>query len=117
MSLLDQMRLHGRHYTDTLDGGVALHANLEEHLSKEQYLKVLDIAIKEGTSYFTFNIPNSSCDKCGYITKSPIKKCPKCGGEDITWWTRIIGYLRPVKGFSKGRRVEAAKRIYNKPQC
>ncbi|MFR9592166.1 MAG: anaerobic ribonucleoside-triphosphate reductase, partial [Rikenellaceae bacterium] len=117
ISLLDQMRLHGRHYTDTLDGGVALHANLEEHLSKEQYLKVLDIAIKEGTSYFTFNIPNSSCDKCGYITKTPIKKCPKCGSEDITWWTRIIGYLRPVKGFSKGRRVEAAKRIYNKPQC
>ncbi|MFI3320292.1 MAG: anaerobic ribonucleoside-triphosphate reductase [Rikenellaceae bacterium] len=117
ISLLDQMRLHGRHYTDTLDGGVALHANLEEHLSKEQYLKVMDIAIKEGTSYFTFNIPNSSCDKCGYITKAPIKKCPKCGCEDITWWTRIIGYLRPVKGFSKGRRVEASKRIYNKSAC
>ncbi|MFI3303958.1 MAG: anaerobic ribonucleoside-triphosphate reductase [Rikenellaceae bacterium] len=113
-SLLDQMRLHGRNYTDTLDGGVALHANLEEHLSKEQYLKIMDIAVKEGTSYFTFNIPNSSCDKCGYISKSPIKKCPKCGGEEITWWTRIIGYLRPVKGFSKGRRVEANKRIYNR---
>ncbi len=117
ISLLDQMRLHGRNYTDTLDGGVALHANLEEHLSKEQYLKIMDIAIKEGTSYFTFNIPNSSCDKCGYITKSPIKKCPKCGSEEITWWTRIIGYLRPIKGFSKGRRVEASKRIYNKQQC
>ncbi|MFI3286030.1 MAG: anaerobic ribonucleoside-triphosphate reductase [Rikenellaceae bacterium] len=117
ISLLDQMRLHGRHYTDTLDGGVALHANLEEHLTKTQYLKVLDIAIKEGTSYFTFNIPNSSCDKCGYITKTPITKCPKCGSEEITWWTRIIGYLRPIKGFSKGRRVEANRRIYNKPQC
>ncbi len=116
-SLLDQMRLHGRHYTDTLDGGVALHANLEEHLSKEQYLKIMDIAIKEGTSYFTFNIPNSSCDKCGYISKVPLKKCPKCGSEDITLWTRIIGYLRPVKGFSKGRQVEAGKRIYNKQGC
>ncbi len=114
ISLLDQMRLHGRHYTDTLDGGVALHANLEEHLSKEQYLKIMDVAIKEGTSYFTFNIPNSSCDQCGYISKSALKKCPKCGSEQITWWTRIIGYLRPVKGFSKGRRVEADKRIYNK---
>ena len=116
-SLLDQMRLHGRHYTDTLDGGVALHANLEEHLSKEQYLKIMDIAIKEGTTYFTFNIPNSSCDKCGYITKVPIEKCPKCGSKDITVWTRIIGYLRPVKGFSKGRQVEAGKRIYNHSQC
>ncbi|MFR9503891.1 MAG: anaerobic ribonucleoside-triphosphate reductase [Rikenellaceae bacterium] len=117
ISLLDQMRLHGRHYTDTLDGGVALHANLEDHLSKAQYLKILDIAIKEGTSYFTFNIPNSSCDKCGYITKTPIDKCPKCNSDQITYWTRIIGYLRPVKGFSKGRRVEASKRVYNKAQC
>lgn len=113
MSVLEQFRLHGRGYTDTLDGGVALHCNLEDHLSKEQYLKLIDYAVQEGTSYFTFNIPNSQCDDCGYITKHQIKKCPKCGSEKITWWTRIIGYLRPIKGFSKGRREEANKRIYH----
>lgn len=92
--------------------GSALHCNLEEHLSKEQYLKLINFAIQEGTSYFTFNIPNSKCDKCGHIVKAPITKCPKCNSENITWYTRIIGYLRPISSFSKDRQIEAAKRTY-----
>ena len=81
-------------------------------VSKEQYLKLIDFAIQEGTSYFTFNIPNSKCDKCGHIVKAPINKCPKCNSENITWYTRIIGYLRPISSFSKDRQIEAAKRTY-----
>jgi ribonucleoside-triphosphate reductase len=114
IDVLQRCRLHGKRFTNKLSGGVALHCNLEEHLSKEQYIKLIDYAIKEGTSYFTFNIPNSECNNCKYITKSPIKKCPHCGSEDITWWTRIIGYLRPISAFSKGRQIEASKRIYSK---
>ena len=37
-SVLDKFRLHGREFTGLLDGGVGLHCNLEDHLSKEQYL-------------------------------------------------------------------------------
>lgn len=114
IDVLERFRMHGKAFTDQLSGGVALHCNLEEHLSKSQYLKLIDYAIQQGTSYFTFNIPNSECNNCKYITKSPIKKCPHCGSEDITWWTRIIGYLRPISAFSKGRQVEASKRIYSK---
>ena len=95
-------------------GGQAVHANLEEHLSKEQYLKLIDFAIAQGTNYFTFNIPNSQCDNCNFITKYPITKCPKCGSKHITQWTRIIGYLRPIKAFSEARKVEAEKRTYSK---
>ena len=40
--------------------------------------------------------------------------CPKCGGEHITWYTRVIGYLRPVSAFSKDRQIEASKRTYSK---
>ena len=112
IDILQKFRLHGKRYVDSLDGGVALHCNLEEHLTKEQYLKLMKYAIENGTNYYTFNIPNSKCEKCGYISKHPIKKCPKCGSEDISWWTRIIGYLRPIKGFSKGRRIEADRRYY-----
>jgi ribonucleoside-triphosphate reductase len=83
-TILDRFRLHGREFTGLLDGGVGLHCNLEEHLSKEQYLKLIDFAIENGTSYFTFNIPNSQCDDCSYITKVPILKCPKCGSNHIT---------------------------------
>lgn len=113
-SVLDKFRLHGRNFTSTLDGGVGCHINLEEHLSVEQYIKLIEFAVQEGTSYFTFNIPNSECDDCHYITKHPITKCPKCGSTKITWYTRIIGYLRAIKNFGKERQIEASKRIYNK---
>ena len=112
-SILDKFILHGRQTYQYTDGGSALHCNLDAHLSKEQYLKLIDFAIQEGTSYFTFNIPNSKCEECGHIVKAPIKTCPKCQSSNITWYTRIIGYLRPVTAFSKDRKLEAEKRTYS----
>ena len=112
-SVLDKFILHGRQTYQFTDGGSAAHINLEDHLSKEQYLKLIDFAIANGTNYFTFNIPNSKCDDCGYITKHPITECPKCHSHNITQYTRVIGYLRPVKSFGKDRQIEAAKRVYN----
>ena len=111
-SILDRFVLHGRDYTGLMDGGVGLHCNLNEHLSKEQYLKLIDFAIANGTSYFTFNVPNSECE-CGFITKVPVEKCPKCGSTKIRQWTRTIGYLRPVDCFDKYRKAEAKTRIYH----
>lgn len=113
-SVLDKFILHGRQTYQYTDGGSAAHINLEEHLSKEQYLKLIDFAIQQGTNYFTFNIPNSKCEDCKHIVKAPIKVCPKCGSEHITQYTRIIGYLRPITAFGKDRRIEAEKRTYSK---
>lgn len=113
-SVLDKFVLHGKQTYQFTDGGSAAHINLEDHLSKEQYLKLINFAIQEGTNYFTFNIPNSKCDDCGFITKHPICECPKCSGKNITQYTRVIGYLRPIKAFGSDRQVEAAKRNYAK---
>lgn len=113
-SVLDKMILHGRQTAQYCDGGSACHINLEDHLSKKQYLKLIEFAVKEGTNYFTFNIPNSKCDDCGYITKHPITECPKCHSHNITWYTRVIGYLRPIKAFGIDRFIEAGKRVYSK---
>ena len=112
-SVLDKFILHGRQTASYCDGGSALHCNLQDHLSKEQYLKLIDFAISQGTNYFTFNIPNSQCDDCHFITKHPIKVCPKCGGSHITQYTRIIGYLRPITAFGSDRKIEAEKRTYS----
>ena len=113
-SVLDKFILHGKQTYQYTDGGSAAHINLEEHLSFNQYLKLIDFAIQQGTNYFTFNVPNSKCEDCGHIVKAPITKCPKCGKENITWYTRVIGYLRPVKAFGSDRQVEANKRVYSK---
>ena len=113
-SVLDKFRLHGKQTSSYCDGGSAAHINLEDHLSKEQYLKLIDFAIAQGTNYFTFNIPNSKCNSCGYITKHPIVECPKCHSKNITQYTRVIGYLRPISAFGSDRQIEASKRTYSK---
>lgn len=111
--VLDKFILHGRQTYQYTDGGSALHCNLQDHLSKEQYLKLIDFAIENGTSYYTFNIPNSKCEDCGHIIKKPIEVCPCCGSSNITQYTRIIGYLRPIPAFGRDRQIEAAKRTYS----
>lgn len=113
-SVLDKFILHGRQTYQYTDGGSAAHINLEDHLSKEQYLKLIAFAIANGTNYFTFNIPNSKCDTCGYITKHPITECPKCHSKNIAQYTRVIGYLRPIKSFGEDRQIEAGRRVYGK---
>lgn len=114
--VFDKFILHGRQTYQFTDGGSAAHINLENHLSKSQYLKLIDFAIAEGTNYFTFNIPNSKCNECGHIVKVPVHKCPKCGGP-VTHYTRVIGYLRPIDKFGEDRLKEALQRHYTKEAC
>lgn len=113
VNVLDKLMFHGRTFTRYLDGGSACHINLDEHLTKEQYLLLLDAAIKTGCSYFTFNIPNTVCRHCGYISKHRLAECPECDGKDLDYATRVIGYLKLVSSFSQDRQLEEEKRHYS----
>lgn len=113
ISILDKIYLHGRNFCgDNLDGGSSAHLNLDHHLDVEQYRKLLKYAAETGCKYFTFNVPNSECQDCGFITKVPITKCPKCGSAHIDYYDRVIGYLTKIKNWSKGRQIEQKTRVY-----
>jgi ribonucleoside-triphosphate reductase len=113
ISVPEKMILHGRDYIgDYLDGGSACHINLDHHLSAEQYYKLLCFAGEVGCQYFTFNIPNTECDECGFITKVPVTSCPKCRSKKVSWWDRVIGYMTKISNWSEGRRIEQKTRIY-----
>ncbi len=112
LNILDKFRLHGRQYIEHLTGGSALHLNLEEHLSKEQYKQLLRVASQEGCNYFTFNIPNTVCNDCGHINKHMLTECPICKSKNIDYLTRIIGYMKRVSNFSQERQIEASRRYY-----
>ena len=116
LNVIDKFRLHGRRYIEHLTGGSALHMNLEEHLSKEQYRHLLRVAAAEGCNYFTFNIPNTVCNKCGHIDKRYLKECPACHSDDVDYLTRVIGYMKRVSNFSAARQQEAARRYYAKAE-
>ncbi len=52
LNVIDKFRLHGRKYIEHLTGGSALHMNLEEHLSQEQYRQLLRVAAQGGLQLF-----------------------------------------------------------------
>lgn len=115
LSFLDRIILHGKNYIgDYLDGGSSAHLNLDTHLDYEQYKKIITFAAENGCQYLTFNVPNSECDDCGFITKVPITQCPKCGSKHISLYDRIIGYLTKISNWSEGRQIEQKKRVYSK---
>ena len=118
INVRDKFILHGENFTRYLDGGSALHLNLEEHLSAAQYEKLIDYACKSGCNYFCTNVKVTVCNDCHHIDKKTLHWCSKCGSENIDYATRVIGYLKKVTSFSSGRRKEHKKRFYHleKPQ-
>ena len=112
LTILDKFKLHGKPYIEHLTGGSALHMNLEEHLSEPQYRQLLRVAAQEGCNYFTFNIPNTICNDCGYIDKRYLHECPHCHSKNVDYLTRIIGYMKRVSNFSVPRQEEAHRRYY-----
>ncbi|MCI1785388.1 MAG: ATP cone domain-containing protein [Bacteroidales bacterium] len=113
LSMIEKFKLHGEDYVKYLDGGSALHMNISEHLTKDQYRDLLNVAAHYGTNYFTFNCRNTVCNECGYISKDTLDVCPKCGSKNLDYLTRVIGYLKRISSFSEMRQVEAEKRFYN----
>ena len=113
ISILDKFALHGKETSQYLDGGSAYHCNLESYPTKETIKKLMKVSASEGCEYFCFNILVTGCDDCGYIDKNTNNSCSKCKSTNIWYGTRVIGYLKKIKDFAKGRQIEASKRAYN----
>ena len=112
LSVLDRIKLHGKDFVQYLDGGSACHNNISEHLSKEQYRQIMKVAAKYGCNYFTFNVMNTVCNDCGYISKHTLDVCPHCGSHNLDYLTRVIGYLKRISAYSEPRQIEAYARFY-----
>lgn len=109
---IEKFSLQGHDFIDKCGGGSAYHCNLAEHLDKEQYLKLLNVAAETGCNYWTINVRNTICNSCGHIDKHTMDHCPVCGSTDIDYATRVIGYLKRVSSFSEERQKEEAERYY-----
>jgi ribonucleoside-triphosphate reductase len=113
INILDKFILHGNEIIQYLDGGSALHLNLEEHTTKEGFTKLINIAATTGCNYFCFNIKVTICNDCEFINKKTTNTCTKCGSSDVDYATRVIGYLKRVTNFSKSRQKEHETRHYH----
>lgn len=114
LNALDKFLLHGSELVDYLDGGSALHLNLDEALSQQGYKSLFDIAARTGCNYFCINVKITICNSCNHIDKRTLQTCSHCGSTDIDYGSRVIGYLKRISAFSEGRRKEHALRHYHR---
>jgi len=110
---LDKIVLHGNENIQYLDGGSALHLNLEETPNKDGFVNLLHATATAGCNYFCFNIKVTICNDCSHINKQTLQKCSECGSVDVDHATRVIGYLKRVSSFSSKRQVEHDLRHYH----
>lgn len=113
INVLDKIILHGKEIIQYLDGGSALHLNLEETPSKEGFIKLLNATALSGCNYFCFNIRITICNECNHIDKRTLYECSKCHSSNIDHATRVIGYLKRVSCFSNARQKEHQLRHYH----
>lgn len=86
------------------NGGSILHINIDAPFANfDQAWEMFNYVCDQGVTYFAFNTRIQSCAKNhGFYGKI----CPECGGEVVTEYTRIVGFLTPVKSYSKERKKE-----------
>ena len=113
LTIIDKFNLHGFTTTRYLDGGSALHLNLEDYPTPATFKKILDIAVQTGCPYFCTNVKVTICNDCNNIDKRTLDHCPKCGSKNVDYATRVIGYLRRVSNFSTERQEEESRRWYH----
>jgi ribonucleoside-triphosphate reductase len=87
-------------------GGTVVHIFLGEELSNLEAVKALirTICTKYRLPYFTLTPTFSVCPVHGYIAGA-VPRCSTCGAENNVY-SRVVGYLRPVKQWNEGKKAE-----------
>ncbi|MEG1436833.1 MAG: ribonucleoside triphosphate reductase, partial [Oscillospiraceae bacterium] len=92
-------------------GGTVLHLYLGEQIKDIEIAKQL---IKKAFTnyklpYLSLTPTFSICGEHGYLN-GEVYTCPECGSETEVW-SRVVGYLRPVQNFHKGKQEEYRERV------
>ncbi len=95
-------------------GGTVVHIFAGERITSIEATKnlVKKVCSNYKLPYFTFSPTFSTCPNHGYISGEHFK-CPTCGA-DCEVYSRIVGYIRPVNQWNRGKKQEFKERkTYN----
>ena len=94
------------------NGGSIAHINIDAPFSNfDQAWDLVNYIADQGLTYFAFN---TRIQACAHNHAFYGKKCPRCGGDVVTEYTRIVGFLTPISTWSKERKAEYAMREWEK---
>ena len=95
-------------------GGTVLHLFLGEQIDdwKQARDLIKKVASNYRLPYVSLTPTFSICPEHKYLSGN-VEICPYCGKE-CEQYSRVVGYLRPVQGWNKGKKQEFAERVtYN----
>jgi len=92
-------------------GGTVQHLYLGEKIEDIETAKriIQKIFSKYKMPYISITPTFSVCDEHGYLSGEQFT-CPECGAETEVW-SRVVGYLRPVQNYNKGKKEEYSERV------
>ncbi|MEW6769964.1 MAG: anaerobic ribonucleoside-triphosphate reductase [Bacillota bacterium] len=100
---------------DLTSGGGILHLNVADPIKNAvQMKKLIETCVKSGASHFAINYGYIVCHSCGgAVVGGNRSACPGCGGTDIDYLTRVVGYYSRVSAWHPVRRnYEFPRRIF-----
>lgn len=91
-------------------GGTVVHIYAGERIQSTKTMKnlVKKICNNYHLPYFTFSPTFSTCPNHGYVAGEHFT-CPECGAS-CEVYSRVVGYIRPVQQWNKGKKKEFADR-------
>ncbi len=90
-------------------GGTVVHIYLGERVNAEAVARVVKkVCQSYEVPYITITPTFSICPSCGYLSGEH-QTCPTCG-SDCEIYSRVVGYLRPVNQWNKGKQTEFSQR-------
>lgn len=95
-----------------LTGGNIFHVFLGEEAPDSEALDKLNrrIALNTQLGYYSYTRDLSVCKRCHHTAGGLLESCPRCGENNIDWFSRITGYYQNVSGWNAGKREELRRR-------
>lgn len=110
--LLKQIDVNS-HFQSYATGGSIMHLFTAEELKPEEQEKLIFSIIKNFPIQYLTKTPFlTTCNHCGHKMVGKKRKCQKCGSEDITLWSRPIGYFRPVMRGKVSKNFKSANFLF-----
>ena len=95
-TIFDQIKTHSE-MQSYASGGSIFHMNINEHMGIEKTIKMIKNLFNNfPLRYISLTPILSVCQDCGNKSVGKKTVCPSCGSNDISFWSRPVGYFRPA---------------------
>jgi ribonucleoside-triphosphate reductase len=108
--MTDRIRMQGEFDAD-VSGGSILHIDIDQELTKEQIINVIQLCAKNNVIYFALDDCLAQCTSCGKVYVGKIDKSP-CHNATTKKHMRVVGFRTPVSSWNKVRRTKDFPRRY-----